>query len=342
MSDFKAYFTKRALQAAVEQWKEPQTFFLDSFFREIKEYSTRVVEINFFDEKRRIAPFIARNGTGQFVEKQGYTKFLYEPPYVKPKMSIEPNDLQEALIDETIYDEGNSIEKMRNGILKNLDNMITRREELMAIQTIFDKQVDIINENGTAIQDSITYTRDASLEFSAASAWSSSTHNPLIDIRKARRLIGKLTGLNADIAIHGSDNADAFIHNAKIESMLTAPNINIGTLTEMARQMGVNYLGTLAGVDHFAYDAYYFDPITETEKAMIPAGKTLVASRQARGIRHYGAIETLSPPFTRGRRFPKFYTTENQDPEVMGIQLHSAPLPAMHQPNAFAIISGAT
>lgn len=338
MSDFKQYFSKRSLVTAVEQWKAPQTFFLDSFFREVKEWSTRFVEINFYDEKRRIAPFITRSGSGQFVEKQGYSKFIYEPPYTKPKANIEPNDLQEALIDETIYDDGTSIERLRNVLLKTLDDMITRREELMAIQTVFNKTVQILNENGTQIQDSITYSRESELEFNAAD-WTSASINPLDDFRTAKRLIGKHTGLTADIAIHGSTNAAAFINNAKILGMLTAPNVNIGQLQETARAFGVNYLGTFQGIDHFSYDAYYFDPVTGTETAMVPATKTVLGSRMSRGIRHYGAIETLNPPFTKARRFPKFYYEENQDPEVMGIQVHSAPLPAMHQPNAFAVLT---
>lgn len=338
MADFKQYFTKRSLVTAVEQWKMPQTFFLDSFFRDIKEWSTRIIEINFYDEKRRVAPFITRSGSGQFVEKEGYSKFLYEPPYTKPKMNIEPNDLQEALIDETIYDTGTSIETLRNRILKNLDDMITRREELMAIQTVFNKEVQILNENGTAIQDAITYSRASELEFNGGN-WASSSVNPLDDFRDAKRLIGKNSGLTADIAIHGSTNAEKFLNNEKMITMLTAPNLRIGIMEETAKAFGVNYLGTFQGIDHFSYDAYYYNPVTGEEEPMIPATKTVVGSRQSRGIRHYGAIETLNPPFTKSRRFPKFYYEENQDPEVMGIQMHSAPLPAMHQPNAFAIIT---
>jgi hypothetical protein len=233
--------------------------------------------------------------------------------------------------------------------LKELDDSISRREELMSVQAAFNKSITITDENGNEIDDAITFTRESELEFTASPLWtSSSTCKPLTDIRTAAKLIAKHTGLNPDIAVHGSTNADNFLEATQVQTYL---NRNSGyalgsvqmTWIGELESMGAKFIGEIEGVKHFRYDAWYQDPATGTVTSMIPATKTLVGSSQARNIRHYGAIETVEADINlvRARRWPKFYDAKNLDPEVYGVQLHSAPLPVMHQPNAFAVITGA-
>lgn len=347
--EFDQYKSVRSMLEAIIQWKEPQTFFQRLFFKEIKEHSTQYVEVDFRDETRRVAPFIHREGTGQTYSKTQFEKFIYEPPYIKPRENIEPKDLREVLEGESIHSTntpGQRFVELRNTILKRLDDSISRREELMAIQAVFDKEIKIVDEDANEIADRITFTRASELDFSASTVWSDvSNAKPLQDVRKARRLITKRSGMNGNIAVMGRDAADEFLEVTSVQNVLDNRRMEMGSIRMQAiaelESMGATWVGQVDGVDYFRYDVYYLDPITKTELEMIPPGKVAIGSTEARNVRHYGSIDTLEAASgsVKARRFPKFYDSKDQDPEVYGIQIHSAPLPVTHQPNAFAVIT---
>lgn len=337
-------FSIRSMIRAVEQWKTPQLFFINMFFKEIATHKTRYVEVNFFDQKRRIAPFIHRESSGQLVENTSYDKFIYEPPYVKPLMAISPTDLQEALIDENAYSEtdpGLRLATLRNMKLKELDDMISRREEIMAVQSVFDRSISIVDENGNATQDAITFSATSGHDFSID--WSTpASSTPIEDIRTAQRKIAQRTGLNAQICVHGTTNADNFLKSSDTRELLDNRRIAIGDIRmeriNQAESMGAIYMGTMEGIDHFRYDEWYLDPATDTETALISATKSVLGSDMARSIRHYAMIETLNGPMQM-RRWPKFYDGKDKDPEIYGIQIHSSPLTVTHQPDAFCVMT---
>jgi hypothetical protein len=226
-----------------------------------------------------------------------------------------------------------------------LEHMIQRREELMAKQALFDKAIQIVNENGDSIGETITFTRASELDYSASILWSSATTaKPVDDIDESVKLIQKYTGLGNIIAVHGTESARAFRNTDQVKNYLDNRRYEIGSVfTEkqtQADQMGVIYFATINGVDHYEYNEWYLDT-NGTLQELIPTNKCLVGSTMARSIVHYGAIETANTEsmIVRGRRVPQYYPPRDQDPPVYGLQLHSAPLTATHQPDAFSVIT---
>ena len=341
---FNTLTTPRDLMAAVEQFHEPQTWFLNTFFREVQLHSTRHVEIHHSDEDRTLAPFISRSGTGQEVDKKGFEPFLWEPPYMKPRVTIEPRDLQEIAIGENAYMQQNTNKKLirfRNEQLLKLNRMIERREELMAIQAVYDKSILIVDENNVEIASPINFVRESELESGVTTAWATSaTATPIGDIDTKIELITKHTGLSSDIVVLGTTSANELVKTSEFKDYASTSIFDVATLETQrsAQQMGLRLITKIGGLNYYRYDAWYKHPTTGVVTAMIPANKCLIASTGGKQVRHYGAIEIMVGN-QKAKRFTKFYDDTDKDPESFGLQMHSAPLPAMHQPNAFAILT---
>ena len=88
------------------------------------------------------------------------------------------------------------------------------------------------------------------------------------------------------------------------------------------------------GLDLYVYDEWYIDPITGTEKPMVNPKKVILGgNRNARMVKHYGAIQDLDYGGTVSvRRFAKSWRTK--DPSVQWLMVQSAPLPVPHQVDA--------
>ena len=345
--DYKNQFSLRSMLDAIVQWHNPSTFVLRLFFNEVVEHATRFVEVDFKDNGRRIAPYIYRHATGQSFDKISYEKFIYEPPYIKPRENITPEDLEKALAGESVYSPMSAAQRfamLRTDVLKRLDDSITRREELQAIQALWDGTIPIVDSDGSTIGDSITFTRESELNFNAATVWSDATNcDPLADIRKSSDLIAKHTSLTANVAVHDTQSANEFIQSTKVLAILDNRRVDIGSIRmeniNELESMGAKWIGQIEGIDHFRYDWYYADPATGALTKAVPTGKVLVGSTLAKSVRHYGSITSFGAAGIKARRYPKFYDDSDKDPESFGLQIHSAPLAVPHQNNAFSVIT---
>jgi hypothetical protein len=338
MAEFDALLDTREMVAAVEQLKEPETFFLDTFAQEMQVHETKLIEIDLYDEDRLIAPFTLRRAEGQNVELKGFDKFIFEPPYSKPRITITPSDLDQVQPGELAQMQGGNVMSNRfiylvNKIFRKLNGMLDRTEELMLIQALFNRETLVWDEEKNELAASIKYTADSSLNTQVSTLWDNSAADCLRDIQVKRKIINKLTGLNANVAILGSDAADEFEDNAKVQRLLDNRRFEIGEWVGERSAKGGQYLGTLKGIDYWRVDEWYKDPVTGVETEKVPAKKVLLGSTDARVIRHRARIESFQA-LGRIAQYPKAWSQD--DPESYTIQLHRAMLPAVHQPNAFA------
>lgn len=340
MANLNAFTSLRSMLAAIEQWKNPQTFVLDTFFKEENISRTKHVEIDFYDEQRRIAPFQLRSASGTLVNKEGYDKFIFTPPCLKPTMDIDPEDLEETMIGETVYDTQSDEMRLATLIAKNLkilDNMIWRTEERMAIQAILEREIEIRDEKNNLI-DTIEIDGIASGQDFNASAYWNTTSDPLKDIDAAGDLIEKNSGLYGDAVLMGSTASRAFINNDDVLKKFDLFRGNFGQIEyDRAAAFGIKYLGYIEGRNFYQIAEWFKDPADGVTKALFDPKKVVVGSTMGRQIRHYGRPHTLQSN-ARVRRLPRYFDPAQRDPEIAGIQLQSCPLPMTHQPNAFSVI----
>ncbi|MBF0517992.1 MAG: major capsid protein, partial [Nitrospirae bacterium] len=207
---------------------------------------------------------------------------------------------------------------------QNLKDLITRRTEYMACKAL--------SGGITVIQENISFNVDFLMPnankptLTGTDKWTDAGSNPLKNIRAWKKLINQQTGLNADIAICGSQTVDALLENQRIQTLLWNRRIEVGDLAITTS----NFIGTLGGIKVYEYSAMYDDD-SGTPQSLIPDNAFVLVSRQGRFTTHYGAILDLQSAVL-GQYFSKMW--EEDDPSVYWLLAESRPLPTVHQPEA--------
>ena len=331
-------FDTRTMLAALEQMLPPKTFLRDTFFGTVETSNTKYVDIDIMKGKRRLAPFVAPTKEGKLIERIGWKTNSYEPPYVKPKMVTTAQDFLKRDIGNTIYGAQDTAftraAKQVGKDLKELDGIITRREEWMASKLLSSGQVRVLGEG---VDETIDFQMEAShlITLSGTDLWSDQTNStPIEDLRAWRRLILKDSGRSVTDVVMGSAAIDAFLDHPDVRGKLDTRRIDLGEIRPQELAQGVLYYGRIrdVNVDLWVYDEWYIDPESNIEEPMVDATHVLMGDRTARTARHYGAIQDLKANASVAR-FPKSW--EEEDPSVRFLMLQSAPLLALHQVDAF-------
>lgn len=316
-------FDTRTMIAALEKMFPPRTFLRDLFFKEEQVFDTKVVQLDIYKGNRKIAPYVSRRNPGQVVGHDSYKTNSFEPPYVKPKMVLEPSQMYTRSIGENIYTAKSPAQRMMeyaSKCLVKLDNMITRREEQQASEALFTGK--IVLENGD-----IDFALDAShnLTLSGTDLWTHADSDIYAQLETWSDLILKDSGYLPDTLIISSTAAAAMMNNTKFKAKLDLLKLNIGTIEPKTFPNGVKFYGTITGlgIDIWGYSETYLDTDGVTNRKMVPDNKVLLASSQMRGVKLYGAIEHKDALIGL-KRFPYSWTEE--DPSAMMLQVHSAPL----------------
>lgn len=335
-------FETRKMLAALEQRKPPRSFLLDKFFSASETFDSEHVDIDIWKGKRRLAPFVSPTKEGKVIERIGYKTNSYKPPYIKPKMVTTAADILKRPMGTHIY--GSNMSPMQKAAqqlgkdLGTMDDMILRREEWMAASVLTSGQVRCIGEG---IDETVNFMMEAShLPVLAGTAlWSDHTNaKPLDNLRAWKRMIAKDSGVNPTDVIMSTDVYDNFLACDQItgsENLFDIRRVILGQINPQDVGGGVTYIGRITelGLDLWTYEEWYVDEYDkDTEKPMIPEGKLIMGSPNAYARRLYGAIKDLKATGAV-RRFPKSW--EEDDPSARFVMVQSAPIPALHQVDAF-------
>jgi len=336
-------FERRYMLEALEELREPTTFFVKKFFSNQIEFDTEHVDIDILKGTRRVAAYVNPRSQGQVVDRAGFTTYTYNPPYVKPKMATTAEDLMKRVPGEVLY--SNNMSPTQRGAMQvgedmaELDAMISRAEELQAGQALIDATIEVHDVDGENIVADITFPRDSDhtvdLTETGSTEWGETGVDIPANLRAWRALNIKDSGIASDIIVMGSDAADEFLKDNTVRNLLDNRRIEIGKLVDEAQELGVTYLGNLMGMDIYQVDEWYIVPSTGVETALMPAKKVLVGSTRARCDRLYGAIRDVEDGLMAMARYPKTWT--EKDPSVRWLQLHSAPLLVPTQVDAFVV-----
>lgn len=327
-------FSTRVLLSAIEQIPRPKTFILDTFFKTVEISSSKYVDIDVIKGQRLLAPFVSPKVQGVPVEKIGYTTNIYEPPYIKVKTVLEPEDFEVRDPGQTIYGineaAGTRAQQLLGKKLIELDEMITRREEWMAASSLLDGKIPVHGE-GVDLEIDFHYNPNHMITL-LGDGWNDPGKDPLSDLDEWADLIAKDSGLVCDIVIMGLRAAQAFLRHTKVREVLDIKRMEYGEIKPKNLANGARYLGYLntIGADIYSYSEKYVSD--GNESSIFLENRVLLGSTRAKCILHYGAIKDLDC-YAAVARFPKSWTTE--DPSARHLMLQSAPLPAPHQIDAF-------
>lgn len=347
-------FSTEFLLDLIMQAKPAKSFLLDTFFKNTESFETEKVRCDLWDGKRRVAAYIRPGGQAQAVGKIGYETEDYAPPLLSPMDITTVEQLLRRQPGEVI---SRSRQTPRDQALfklaqqlAELDDMITRAEEIQARDLLFTGKMTFKDVDGHDIGDEIDLGRDEDLDFTPTIPWTSlTTAQPFDDADEIRRRVQRLSGLMIDIAVVGADKWRQFSNMTQVKDKLFF-NFQPISGDKMVMEMqasGAIYRGEMGGVKYFTYDEFHTqnDSTGQDDVALVPQDKVLYASSQAIASRLYGVVpkidqnsngETITKLYS-DPRVPDSWTKKNPDARFVRIQ--SAALMMTHQRNAYAVLN---
>ncbi len=360
-------FDPRNMMQALIQRKQPRRFFRDRMVRRSEMSDRENVDVDTKTEVRVLAPFVNPNkGAGKSMDRLGFSTNSFIPPMVSPKRLLTPQDLQKRLPGENVYSQQSADERGQQLVgqdLATLDDAISRREEWMIAQGIFNtgtfgsivgcgipcvgddySQTFAFARNAACISaapggsaaNGLGTASPTSTKLTTARTWDASTADIPVQIRQARRLSVRLTGLDVDFAVCGASAAEALLTAPSLSGLsgfLNTLRADLGQINPRDLGNGVTYLGTFAGtgIDLFTYDEWYIDPTTGTETPMVPDKQIAFCSSQGYNVMHYGAVAVSSGldnqaqlAMVAGARVPDSWITK--EPAGRFLKVSSRPL----------------
>lgn len=338
-------YEPRTMGKIIERTPVPRTFLLDTFFRNRETFFTKKIDVDFKKGNRALAPFVHRKIGGKTIPNAGYKTKSYTPPLIAPNKITTAEDLLTRLPGESIYSGKTPAEraiKKTSDDFKELKEMIIRRKEWMAAQSIFTGKIPIIGK-GISEEIDFEFTNKETIT-TAAKKWTADTSDPIADLRRWRKQVQKTGFVNCNICIMADDVATAFVNNPKVQKLLDVKAYDLATIKPRELPNGTTYVGTLKGegLDIYTYNEWFLDnwtnPEAPEEKSLVPDGMLALLSTNANYSIYYGGITIIDEKTERfitveGDYVPETWIARNPARRI--IQINSAPLTVPHEVNSW-------
>ena len=333
-------YEPRTMGRIVEKLPPVRTFFRDTFFRREETFNTESVDVDFVKGTRKVAPYVHRIIGGKTVPNTGYETKTYKPPLVAPDKITTVDDLLKRRPGESLVSGRSPAERAvlkMSDDFRELRDMISRREELMCVQSIFTGKIPIIGEGLNEVIDfGFTNTEIIS---TATKKWSNAGSDPIGDLKRWHKQVQKTGFTNCNACVMADDVATAFVGHEKVQKVLDVRNYNLAVIQPRQLPNGVTYVGTIheLGMDIYTYNEWYLDdwtdPETPKEKPLVPDGMLAMLSTNANYSMYYGAITLIDEGTKEFKTVEGKYVPDTwvkRKPARRFLQLQSAPLSVPH------------
>lgn len=343
-------YTPRTLGKLVRRMPPVHTFFRDTFFKNRRTFNTKSVDVDFKKGSRALAPFVHPKVGGKTILNTGYQTKSYTPVLLAPNKITTVDDLLERAAGEDPYSgrkpAERAVEKLAED-LRELNEMIVRREEWMAATAIFTGQIPIVGEGVNEVID-FDFTNKETI-VSAEKKWDNAQSDPLADIERWHEIVQREGFVNCNVCVMAKDVATAFINHAKVKEVLDVKAYDLAVIKPRQLPNGATYIGTYhkLGLDFYQYNEWYLDDWTEPgepeNKPIVPDKHIALLYTEADYSIYYGAI-TMIPEEGKG-----FVTVEGDKvpqtwierrPDRRFLQINSKPLTVPHEVNSWYVAPG--
>lgn len=347
------FSTKRMLQMIEEGNLSNYAWLRDRYFANHATFDTKTVEFDLVGKgDRKIAPFVNPRVGGQAVDRQGFRTLSYEAPEVSPLTVTTAEDLMNRLPGENPYSTRSPAERAAEQLgkdLAKLDEIITRREEVMCAEALFSGKVTV---KGIGYDEVVDYWKELGAEkpeTTLTTKWdaSSTTAKQIAkDLRDLRLAMIQSSGFTPTELVMGQKVCNTILDKLLDASMLDMRRVDVGKIDPQQLPQGVTYWGHLkdSGLDLYSYDNWYYDEETDTEVAMVPEDKALLASPNVRTTLAYGGCGLIGAndvTVVRGERIPDSWV-QRASPAGRIVQIKSRPLPIIQQVLGFHVVNPLT
>lgn len=340
-------FDPRTMGTLISRMPPVHTFFRDTFFKNVKTFNTKSVDVDFKKGNRALAPFVHPKIGGKTIPNSGYQTKSYTPVLVAPNKITTVDDLLNRSAGENPFSgkspADRAVAKLADDF-RELTEMIVRREEWMAATAIFTGQIPIIGEGLNEVID-FNFTNMETI-VTPALKWSGADADPLADLERWRKTVQIEGFVNCNVCIMASDVSSEFVKNVKIQKLLDTKGYDLAAIKPRELPDGVTYIGTInkLGLDIYEYNEWYLDNWTDEElpktKPLVPDGTLALLSTNADYSRYYGAVTMLDDKSgnfvtVEGDRVPQ--TWIERRPDRRFLQINSHPLPVPHEVNSWFV-----
>ena len=215
------------------------------------------------------------------------------------------------------------------------EEQITRREEIMCTEALFNGKVVV---EGEGIKGEIKFGTVE--EITPATLWTQPNADIIGDLQAAITKIGETTGLRPEMILMDPVAAKLFVENEKIQKLLDIRNYHAGEINPREVAGGAIYIGTLApfGLSIYSYQSQHSvlkaDGKTYENKPLIPEGKVLLAPSNNTIV--YGPAADVKQGIIVAER--SVFTDEDSKSNTVEIRTESRPLPVVYDIEAIKIL----
>ena len=344
-------FNTYTMIALMEQIAPVPTFFRDRYFPTGAEdvFDSDKVLVEYEKDGRTIAPFVSDRVGDIPVDRGGYSVSEYAPCNIAPSRILTIDDLKRRGFGEALFAGASQAERAARIQMKDLaqlGNMIARREEWMAAQTMINNACTVreyIDANTLGEPKYIKFYEEDSAEhkYTPHAPWNNGG-DFFGDVNKMCKILADRGCATADLVL-GSDAADEILNIEKVQKLLDK---NSGIITgeisqELTKYQGAAYMGFINfggyKLNLFSCDESYTDEKGVTQK-YFPATSAMVTAPGCGAMRYANVTQidfgkTDYETYT-GTRIPRLEIEKNNRKLV----LTSRPLatPKYYAPYCYA------
>jgi hypothetical protein len=327
------------MDKAYEKNMPVTTFLRDTFFPGVNTSPTEHLDVDSRKGIQSVAPFVMNNVGGVNVARIGYSTKTYTPPRVAPERPINKEILKTRIPGETIHTTMTDEQRQDYYLQQDaqeLDDMITRREEVMVAQLMTKGVVNVRGYSDEKLTDyvdeDIDYSFGNLVTKTGAAQWSESGSKKYEDLESGCEKCFQggfnprhaIFGKSAWSALKGDTNFKASLDLLKLDLARVAPELRL------QNGNGIKYLGYFndLGLEFWVYYAWYKDEATGVLTPYIPDDFVVITPENI-GEMLYGAITQLEKDERfhtyEGARVPKKIADQNND--TMKFRISSRPMP---------------
>lgn len=350
-------FATHTMLAAIEQMNPLHTFLRDRYFPTndaTDVFSTEDVLVEYKDGKKKLAPFVSPRKGGVAILREGFSLVRYTPPYIAPKRTMTADDLKKIGFGEALYSKLTPAQRQGALMMKDfeeLDEMISRREEAMAAETLLTNACVMkhITDDPTKYEEKqIQFYEGGSnpAQYTPDTEWDESGADIIGDIFAAAEMLTQ-KGLRASDLIVDSIVGSAILNDPAILKLLDNRNVNIGGVSPEELPAGVTKIARLNCKGHTVDVLQYTEEYTNDSDQSVPfitPGKAILTAPGC-GRTLYGAVSQVEQSDGEfhtyaNKRVPKYVS--NSGKNVRELYLTSCPVCIPNHKNSWIVINAIT
>lgn len=338
-----------SLITAVERFKTPASFLLDTFFPIVPPTALQsLIAVEFRKGSRRLAPFVTRGAHGINMAREESRLDFYKPPMMGPRRILDPDQLAERSFGENFY--SNVSPEQRAAMtqardLVDLQNMIINRKNKMAAEILTTGKCEIkgfADDGKVELLDTVDFGFGQTV--TPAKGWDQAGADIWGDIKGASETIQQNAGLVPTVMVVGKNVADYILDNDAIMKWLAIPNSdNLSIMGIQPRIVSpqITRVGMIQALnlEIYTYAETYVDD-TGAVKPFID-DDTAVIAIPGRGRQLHGAVTLVN---TAGNGYDTFaapyvpYYDGNRESQTVALSMYSRCVLAPESVDDWAVI----